>query len=376
MTTKREWGFVSVFFLMMALTQSFSGCVGTASAEKINEAVLRTRRHDYTTEKCLRLARKSRQTDSQEQRDYRLGGGDVLNITIYGLERRGEFKTVTVRVEESGVFSLPVIPPINAKGLTVSELESQLNKVMIEMDFIKNPRTSVIVTDFKSKKISVLGAVNRPGEYTIERNSVSLYEALALAGGPSHEAGYVLHVMRGDQDDGHPFADSRGGEARASGPSLPKDDGLEETISVDLISLMKEANLDLNLLLYENDIVYIPEAEYFYVIGFVNAPGGFPLTRPMRVLDGIATASGLIAKEASPGDCVLKRLEGDKEFIVPIDLVAIVEGREPNLYLKPDDIIDVRQTQLRFFVLEAWDWFKRIFVFSYQLNPKAYETTR
>ncbi len=363
MTIKREAGPITIFLLILFQIQFFCGCAGTGDAERVNEAVLRARRHNYTTERCLQLARRSRKMLSQRDMDYRIGGGDVLDISVRGLERRGEFTTVTVRVEESGVITFSLLPPVSVKGLTAGELEKKLNSLIVEMDFIKDPRVGVIVREFRSKNIAVLGAVIRPGEYTIQKNSITLYEALAMAGGPSSEAGYALHVIRGCGED----------DERISGPFVPETGESDETITVDLISLMKEADLELNLLLHDDDIVYIPEAEYFYVIGFVNSPGGFPLNRPMRVLDGIAVASGLIPKEASPSECALKRIEGDREVVIPLDLVAIVEGEEPNFFLMPDDIIDVRQTKLRFFALEAWDWIKRIFTFSYQLNKRAYD---
>lgn len=364
-------GLISVFLLIQV--QSLCGCAGTSDAEKINEAVLRATRQNYTTERCLNLARRSRKLLSQDDSDYRIGGGDVLDIRIYGLEMRGEFKTVTVRVEESGVIALPVIPTVTAKGLTVGELEKRLNSLIIDVDFIKNPRANVTIREFKSKKIAVLGAVNSPGEYTIQKNGITLYEALAMAGGPSKEAGYVLHVIRGCEEDDGAAGGGREVVESASGPIIVEAIEMEEAITIDLISLLKEANLDLNLLLHDDDIIYIPEAEYFYVIGFVNSPGGYPLNRPMRVLDGIALASGLIPKEASPRHCTLKRIEGEIEVTIPLDLVAIVDGEEPNFYLQPDDIINVRQTTLRLIGLEAWDWIKRIFTFSYQLNPRAYD---
>jgi len=329
---------------------------------RVNEAILTSKRPAYSTTRCLELARQSRKLLAQKKADYRIGSGDVLDINVYGLEKRGEYRTVTLRVEESGKIKLPIIPPITAKGLTVAGLEKKITDVMIEVDFIKSPRISVVVTQYRSKRIAVLGSVNAPGEFMIRQNQITLYEALALAGGPTKEAGYKLHLIRGLDDlDDLEESEAVDGVVETA----------DETITVDLISLMKEADLNLNLVLHHGDVVYVPEAEYFYVIGFVHSPGGFPLNRPMRVLDGVALAAGLIPKEASPRHCVLKRYENDREVNIPIDLVAIADGLEENIFLKPDDVIDVRQTSLRFWVLEIWDFLRGIPHLGYELNPRS-----
>jgi len=339
------------------LAFAFCGC-SSSEAIRVNEAILTSKRPVYSTTRCLELARQSRKMLAQKKTDYRIGSGDLLDISVYGLEKRGAYRTVTLRVEESGEIKLPIIPPVVAKGLSVAELERKITDVMVAVDFIKSPRISVTVAEYQSKRIAVLGAVKVPGEFQIRYNEISLYEALAMAGGPAKEAGYKLHLIRGldDPDDLDAVGDFN---------------AADETITVDLVSLMHEADLNLNLVLHHGDVIYVPEADYFYVIGFVNGPGGFPMNRPMRVLDAIALSGGLIPKEASPRHCILKRYENDTEVNIPLDLVAIADGLEENIFLKPDDVVDVRQTSTRFWVLEIWDFVRGIPHIGYDLNPRS-----
>ncbi len=354
MKTIRVLQLLPLFLLACIQVLAFCGC-SSSDALRVNEAILTSKRPTYSTARCLELARQSRKMLAQKKTDYRIGSGDVLEISVYGLEKRGEYRTVTMRVEASGEIKLPIIPPINVKGLTVAELERKITDVMIAVDFIKSPRISVVVTEYQSRRVAVLGSVNAPGEFTIRHNEITLYEALAKAGGPTKEAGYKLHLIRGLEDLN----------------AVDDPGAADETITVDLVSLMKEADLNLNLVLRHGDVVYVPEAEYFYVIGFVHSPGGFPLNRPVRVLDGIALSAGLIPKEASPRHCVLKRYENDMEVNIPLDLVAIADGLGENIFLRPDDVIDVRQTSLRFWTLEIWDFLGGIPHIGYDLNPRS-----
>jgi polysaccharide biosynthesis/export protein len=310
-------------------------------------AVLTIDRCSPSTETDFRLARESREKLADLAKDYRIGGGDVLEVSIFELEKRDEFKTLDIRIEESGNITIPLTGLLHAGGLTVSELETKITDALIEGEFIKAPRVSIIVKEYQSKKISVLGAVTKPGEYMIRRNATSLLDALGMAGGPTEEAGYEIYIIRAEQK--------------------------EVKIAVDLIALMEEGNLDLNVVLGHGDAVYLPKAKRIYVVGFVRKPGGFPLYHPMTVLEGIAMAEGLMEQKASPRCCALKRLNNGVEEIIPLDLVEIALGRDRNFFLQPNDVIDIRQTTTRLVTLELLDFFKGIFHFGYDLNPRRYD---
>jgi len=171
----------------------------------------------------------------------------------------------------------------------------------------------------------------------------------------TQRAGQVLYVIR-DTDAPVPV-----GEDGSVQPN-------REVIAVDLYDLLEQGRLDLNVVLRNGDVINVPEAKKFYVVGFVEDPGGFPLTHPTTVLEAVALAGGLREKEASPEYCMLKRRDAVGEEIVAVDLVAISRGQAPNLYLMPNDVLDVRQTALKKSLLATLDFVRGVFSAGYSLN--------
>lgn len=110
-------------------------------------------------------------------RDYRIGPQDLLEIRVFGIE---ELKR-DVRVNSRGAVSLPLIGPVDLGGLTSEEAE-KLIATRYEKDFLQNPQVSVFIKEFTSQRITVEGAVARPGIYPM-RGDTTLVQAIALAGG-------------------------------------------------------------------------------------------------------------------------------------------------------------------------------------------------
>ena len=97
--------------------------------------------------------------------------GSVTNATESSLQ--------VMTVDEQGVLTLPVIGPVKCSGLTRQELAREIERLIKESNYIAEPQVNV---RFANLTISVLGEVNRPGRYNIERDNISVLEALALAG--------------------------------------------------------------------------------------------------------------------------------------------------------------------------------------------------
>ncbi len=332
----------------------FCGCAST-EIEEVNTAIL-SRRTSLSNRKSLAKltgTALSRPTKG----DYRVGGRDVLDVSIFELETRNETFTAAVRVADTGTIALPVLGDIEVAGLTVTEIRKHLEKRLKDGEILKLPRVNVGVQQYGSKKIAVFGTVRTPGVYALQHNSMSLLEALAQAGGLTERSGQVCHIMR--------HTPSTTTETEKLVTAEPDD---AKTIQVDLYELLELGDLTLNIELQPGDVVSIPEARSFYVIGFVRESGSFPLNRPVTVLQGIALAHGLAAGKASPRACVLKRRSPGGTVNLPIDLVAISRGTTPDPFLLPDDVIEVRQTGGKRFWVAFADLFKGIFGVGYSLN--------
>jgi polysaccharide export outer membrane protein len=324
------------------LTALLAGCGGGAVME-VNKAAVASR-ISYTDDASRLLAERSAILLESPAEDYRLGPEDVLEISIFEWEVRKETRVVDVSVAQRGSISLPIIGEIAVAGMTIDEVKGLIERRLTEDGILQFPRVSVLVKEYNSQRVAVIGAVNEPGVLHLRKNSVSLFEALTLAGGITEEAGQVLYVIRTDA---------------GTQPA-------EKLVRVDLFELL-ELGEDLNLALHSGDVVNVPKAKEFYVVGFVREPGGFPLNKPTTVMEAIALAGGIREQEASPKATVLKRRDPPGDVL--IDLVAVSRGREPNPFLMPGDVIDVRQTAFKKFRMAFWDSFKALFGFSYSLNP-------
>lgn len=121
-------------------------------------------------------------TFSAEELDttYRLGSGDKVRVTVFGqADMSGEFS-----VTGSGEISLPFVGKLKAGGLTVTELESSIVNVL-QPDYLKNPRVSVEVLNFRP--FDIIGEVSRPGSYPY-RSGMTVLNAVAMAGGFTYRA--------------------------------------------------------------------------------------------------------------------------------------------------------------------------------------------
>lgn len=109
--------------------------------------------------------------------DYRIGAQDLLEISVFGVQELDK----EVRVNSNGQISLPLIGGVMAGGRTIPELERDLAKKYAD-GFLQNPQVSVFVKEFTSQRLTVEGAVNKPGIYPIT-GKTTLLQAIALAGG-------------------------------------------------------------------------------------------------------------------------------------------------------------------------------------------------
>ena len=111
-----------------------------------------------------------------EPSSYIIGPEDVLQIIVW----RNEALTRAVPVRPDGLISLPLLHDVQAAGLTPLALRDVLTKRLSE--FMTDPEVSVIVTDVRSFKISVMGEVHRPGRYEL-KSKTTVLDMIAQAGG-------------------------------------------------------------------------------------------------------------------------------------------------------------------------------------------------
>ncbi len=109
--------------------------------------------------------------------DTTLGAGDTFEVRVF----RQKDLTAVYSISPQGTIAFPMIGDIVAAGRTPAEVEIEIQK-KLEDGFLKNPQVSILVKEYKSKKISVFGQVRKPGTLTFSEG-MTVIEAISSAGG-------------------------------------------------------------------------------------------------------------------------------------------------------------------------------------------------
>ncbi len=111
--------------------------------------------------------------------EYRIEPGDVLVITVY----EQPDLTTKVRVTTKGEISFPLLGTLQVSNLTINQLQKKLTE-LLEKDYLVNPQVNVFIEEYHPRKVFVIGAVNKPGEYELFKDrATTVLEAIAMAGG-------------------------------------------------------------------------------------------------------------------------------------------------------------------------------------------------
>jgi polysaccharide export outer membrane protein len=252
---------------------------------------------------------------SSPESDYKIGPEDLLEVTLFDIENRdGNPQRVSVRVSSTGVIALPYVGEVKAAGYTPIELEGHLREAYTR--FIRQPQIAVLVSDYQSYRVSVVGQVNDPKILEL-RGRKTILEAIALTGGLTDLASKSVRLTR----------------------STPEG---ATSILVDLDTIASGTDPAANLLLLPGDVVSVPKAGMFYVEGVVSKPGAYPLLEETTVSEAVATAGGADTTLANVAGTVLyrKREDGSREAI-PVNLASLQTGSLHDFSVRENDVIVV-----------------------------------
>ncbi len=110
-------------------------------------------------------------------RDYRIGPDDLLEIQVFGVEQLSR----AVRVNSRGQVSLPLIGMLDLGGMTAQEAEAAIT-LKLSDSFLQNPQVSLFIKEYTTQRVTIEGAVQKPGIYPL-RGPTTLLRSLAIAGG-------------------------------------------------------------------------------------------------------------------------------------------------------------------------------------------------
>ena len=253
---------------------------------------------------------------------YLVGADDLLEIDAYNVE---ELKK-TVRVNSEGSIALPLVGILSVKGLTTSEIEKLIAKKLEK--YIEETVVTVFVKEYKSQRISVVGAVKNPQIFAVTGQRY-LVDMLLMSGGLLPDAGNICYVIR---------------------PTVKNNPNSKTaTVIIDLDELLENGNFSLNIPVFSGDVVNVPKGGVIFVDGAVNSPGVFGMKGKMTLVQAITMAKG-VTWTADLDDVRIFRENTKREKdIIPVDYQAMRDGEKPDILIVENDIIIVPESGIKNF---------------------------
>jgi polysaccharide export outer membrane protein len=223
----------------------------------------------------------------------KLGPGDALRITVF----QQPDLTTEGRVSDRGTISMPLIGETKVDGATPAEAANNIADALKKGQYLKNPQVTVAVTAIRSRQVSVLGLVARPGRYVLEDAKPGISDVIAAAGGIAAGGNEQVTVIR---------------------------DGKSQKVS----SLAKDFELK------AGDTVHVDRGPTYYIYGEVMRAGAYPVQAGQTVMQAISIAGG-ITPRGSERRLKLRRPGPDGQVV---ETDAKLQDQ-----LKADDVIFVRE---------------------------------
>jgi len=224
-----------------------------------------------------------------------LGEGDMVRITVF----ENPDLTTEARISEQGAINFPLIGQVVIGGLTPPYAEARIAQRLVSGKFVIKPQVNLTVLTVRSRQVSVLGQVARPGRYPLDDTSNRLSDVLAAAGGISATGDNNVVVMLNRN-------------------------GRRTRTRIDVSSMYRSGDLSQDIRLANGDVVYVERAAQFYVYGEVQRGGAYRLEPDMTVMQAVSIGGGLTPRGTLRGLEIQRRS---------------VEGEVQNIDVRPTDIV-------------------------------------
>jgi len=238
-----------------------------------------------------------------------INSGDNLHIAILDMPEMDQ----RARVTDAGEVPVQGIASVRVAGMTPAEAATAINRALVSAHYLNHPQASVVVDQYATQNVTVIGEVRSPGAYPIATPRPIL-DVIALGGGLNQVADRNIFVERhGDQGQPIPY-----------------------NVSNDAEQAIKE-----QVLVNPGDTVVVPKAGIVYVLGDVNRPGGYTMSdnqSKVSILEALSNAGGA-AKTAKLGHVRLISKADHSE--TQISLGDIQKGKSPDFAMAPGDILFV-----------------------------------
>jgi polysaccharide biosynthesis/export protein len=239
-----------------------------------------------------------------------ISAGDLLDVNVFDTpELSGKF-----RVDERGAITLPLAGDLAVYGLTAQQAGHAMEARFLSTDILKDPHVSVIVLEYATQGVAVLGEVKNPGVYPL-LGVHGLLDLVSAAGGITPNAGKAVTITHRNE------------------PEKP---------IVVRMETKPGSTVGFNVDVRPGDTIMVSRAGVVYVLGDVGKPGGFLLENNDRltVLQAVALAQGTNRTAALNAAKLIRKTEDGREQL-PVPLGKILSNKAPDQTLADGDILFV-----------------------------------
>lgn len=235
-----------------------------------------------------------------------LGEGDSIRITVF----QNPDLTTETRISENGTITFPLIGEISLAGLTPARAEARIAEHLVKGKFLVKPQVSLNVVQVRSRQVSVLGQVGRPGRYPLDDTSANLTDILALAGGisPTGDDNVTVTMRR---------------------------DGKIVKMDVNVPTMYRAGDMSRNIRLEGGDVIFVQRAPVFYIYGEVQRAGSYRLEQAMTVMQALSLGGGVTPRGTDRGLKIRRKAPNGTFDTISARLTDPVQA---------DDVIYVRES--------------------------------
>jgi polysaccharide biosynthesis/export protein len=287
---------------------------------------------------------------------------DTLNVTVSSGNDEDPPLASELIVAENGTIDVPYLGAVHVTGMTESQATDAVRNASIQRRVFVRPSVSVMFSKKHMHKVTVAGAVTKPGQYEIRASASTLATAVLAAGGLKKTASsrITIHSPGGNTASG-PAVDAgtdsilrTGHESESAASAQSGNRAGPQVIQVSLLAA-ETAQIASQNNLPDGTVITVQEqpARYVTVMGLTgNRNIEMPYDREYRLLDALAQAGGprfspWIANKLK----VLRPHPQTGETIaIRVNLGEAKRNRDANIPLGPGDVVSVEETPLTFTV--------------------------
>jgi polysaccharide biosynthesis/export protein len=246
-----------------------------------------------------------------------LGSSDLIEIVVpYCPELSRNF-----RIGTDGFLILPLLHhEIQVAGLTPGQVAARIRQALIGEQVMPDPIVSVSVLEYRSRPVSVVGAVVHPLTFQAT-GEITLLDAIAMAGG---------------------FVPAGAADVLVSYRHITAEGTIEITVqTIPVRGLLLQANPASNILLHGGEEIRVTETGKVFIAGNVVRPGMYPMqgNEDTTVLKALALSEGLQQYSAQVAYIYRLRAVGAEREEIEVPLSKIIARKNPDVGLKADDIL-------------------------------------